>query len=100
MLKSIINRAPIGLAVADSSGQILVSNEKAQETQRTHTIELNGLGEKNNFLGYHPDGQAYQHGNWPVARSILNGEVISGEEIHIHMQNDQKRSGMAIPFWA
>jgi signal transduction histidine kinase len=39
--------------------------------------------------GFHPDGTPYQPHEWPLARSITNGEIVDNEEVEI-IRNGQK----------
>jgi signal transduction histidine kinase/ActR/RegA family two-component response regulator len=36
-----------------------------------------------NWRGFHPNGRPYDPHEWPLARAITSGEVVSCEEIHI-----------------
>src|ERR1700691_1035608 len=35
------------------------------------------------WRGFHADGRPYEPHEWPLARAITTGEVVSAEEIHI-----------------
>ena len=47
------------------------------------------------WRGFHPDGRPYEPHEWPLARAITTGEVVSGEEIHIERM-DGKRLALLV----
>ncbi|MDP8973753.1 MAG: PAS domain S-box protein, partial [Actinomycetota bacterium] len=81
-LEAVLRQMPSGVTIAEApSGKILLSNERAQQI-RGHSIpQVVGVAEYDKFMGCHPDGRAYEPQEWPLARTIGEGEEVVGEEI-------------------
>lgn len=78
LLRAAIDQLPAGVVLTDSRGELLSSN---QEMERI-------LGSPKNVTasvprGLHPDGSPYAPEEWPLARSLRAGEVVSGEEVEL-----------------
>ena len=75
---------PAGVVVAEvPSGRLVSVNARLTEIFRTAfrpAADLNGYKE---WVGFHEDGRELTPLEWPLARSVLNGESIRGEEIQI-----------------
>src|SRR5205085_1564967 len=65
------------------SGKLLLSNEQNASIFLQKHPSLQGVSEYVAYRGFHPDGREIQAHEWPLSRSILNGEIVRGEEIHI-----------------
>ena len=75
---------PVGVVVADVPGGRLVS-VNAQMTQIFRAsfnpvADLNGYKE---WIGFHNDGTSYSALEWPLARTVISGKPVRGEEIRI-----------------
>jgi PAS domain S-box-containing protein len=84
---TILQQMPAGVIIAAApSGKILLVNEQAQHLTGYNfesSIEIEQYNETQNFQGFHPDGRLFQPEEWPLARTILNGEVILNEEVEL-----------------
>ncbi len=84
LLNAILEQLPAGVIVAEApSGNILLFNEQIKQiAQIPDSFPVNHLTQPNLNQGFYPDGRAYQLEDWPLYRSVYNGEVVKNEEIH------------------
>lgn len=80
-LNTIINKLPVGILVVDaSSGKPLIKNRKLDEIWKD-CAEMDELAEYCYYNGSHVDGKPYELKDWPLTRSIKNGEEIEDQKI-------------------
>ncbi|XGV98004.1 MAG: PAS domain S-box protein [Leptolyngbya sp. BL-A-14] len=85
--EAVLRQMPEGVIIADAaSGTMILANERTNQILR-HEFELNreleAYDQKVPFHAYHPDGQEYAPDDYPLARSLRTGEVITHEEMEI-----------------
>ena len=74
---------PAGVLIAEApSGRVILTNAQAGRILKRTIPPLSEIADYAS-LGFHPDGRPYGPRDWPLARAILLGEEVSGEEIHI-----------------
>ncbi len=80
-LETLLQHLPVGVLLAEAPDAVVVLDNAAARTiwQRTTLVGIS-LAQRD-LPGFHPDGRPYLAQEWPVWRSVTNGEVISGEEI-------------------
>jgi PAS domain S-box-containing protein len=78
-LDATIRQMPAGLLVADTEGNITLSNAQAAEI--LGGIPSNVLDPTREVGAFHPDGRRYTPAESPLSRSIVRGEVVVDEEI-------------------
>ncbi|MDN7024084.1 PAS domain S-box protein [Methanoculleus sp. FWC-SCC1] len=82
MLRAVIDQMPAGVIVVDApSGELILSNEKADQILRHHPFPAEAACDLFGQLGFHPDGQPYTPEEWPLSRSIAQRESVASEEI-------------------
>src|SRR5215208_4043191 len=88
--EEVLRQMSARVVVAEApSGEIIFTNTEAQQISEQyfgHSVpqEVGGLAElyDNSELGmFHPDGRAFQPEEWPLTRSIREGEEVRGEEL-------------------
>src|SRR4051812_48687257 len=88
--EEVLRQMPAAVIVVEaSSGRIIFSNREAQRwTEQVlgqpvpqELGEYRDLQEGSNFEMYHLDGRPYQVEEWPLTRSIREGEEVRDEEI-------------------
>jgi hypothetical protein len=95
-LRSVIQRVPAGLIIADApSGRILMSNDQVERLLRHPVPPSTVTGRHHESVGFHPDGRRYEAGEWPLARAIRTGEEVSCEEIEI-LRGDGTRGWFSV----
>ena len=86
LMDAVIQQLPAGLIVAEApSGRVVLGNRQLERILR-HPVSAGGeLSDPRAYAGFHPDGQAYQAHEWPLARTIRSGEVIDAEAIEYRL---------------
>jgi PAS domain S-box-containing protein len=83
-LDSLLRHVPVGVIISDApSGRVLYGNQRMEQLLGHPVIPPRNVAEYTAWRGFHPDGRPYAPHEWPLARAITTGEVVSGEEIHI-----------------
>ena len=92
LLNAILEQLPAGVIVAEApSGNIFLFNEQIKQlAQIPDSLPVNNLTQPNLYQGFYPDGRAYQLQDWPLYRSVYNGEVVRNEEIHFNREDDTR----------
>lgn len=92
-MEAIIKQMPEGLLIADRSGTILRYNDSANRILHGRLAHISSLKEYNEVVrGFHTDGRELVHDEWPLARSIKNGEVLVSQEIDIETDRGDRVS--------
>jgi signal transduction histidine kinase len=80
LLDAAIQHLPSAFALVEApSGRVLLRNEQTTRIFRVTSTPGKGIAGYSAFTGYHGDGRRYEPEEWPLARSLLTGEVVSGE---------------------
>ncbi|MDP9175980.1 MAG: ATP-binding protein [Planctomycetota bacterium] len=88
---NLLRHIPAGVMICEApGGRILYENERIEKNFGHRIIPPNSIEEYANWQGFHSDDRPYEAHEWPLARSILTGEVVNGEEISIK-RSDGKR---------
>lgn len=83
-LDLVIRQIPAGVIIAEApSGRIMLGNEQMEAIWRHGVLRSERVDEYGAWKGFHPDGRPYESHEWPLARSVLSGEVVRDEEIEI-----------------
>jgi hypothetical protein len=82
-LKTVLDRMPSGVIIGSApGGELVLANRQAEQIWGRPLALGAGTGKYRAFCGFHPtDGRAYEPEEWPLARSISKGEIVSEEEI-------------------
>lgn len=84
LLEGAVHHLPTAVAPVEApSGRLLLRNQKATDIFRVQPTVTEGVADYRAFVGFRPDGTRYQPEEWPLSRSILHGEVVSGEVVEI-----------------
>ncbi|WP_369959339.1 EAL domain-containing protein [Pseudomonas benzenivorans] len=99
LLRKILDNLPVGVAVADSQGRLILSNPE------------NGLiwagpqpAELEDFARYHgawsERGEPLKAEDWPLARAVHDGQVMRNEVIDIQAFDDSHKTTLnsAVPY--
>ena len=83
-LATVLDQLPAGVILAEApSGRLLMGNRRLELIIGVPFIPAEDIGEYALYPGFHLDGRPYTAEEWPLARSLLKGEVVNGEEIEI-----------------
>lgn len=84
LLEAVLRQMPSGVLIAEApSGKLILGNRQVEEIWRHPFLPSARVEEYYEYKGFHPDGRAYRPEEWPLARSLRRGEVVTGEEINI-----------------
>jgi PAS domain S-box-containing protein len=98
-LEEALRQMPAAVVIAEApSGKITFINSRGQEMAERYfgrstpseLRDLHDVYESSNFESLHPDGRPYEIEEWPLMRSIRDGEEVREEEI-VHLLTDGSR---------
>jgi PAS domain S-box-containing protein len=82
LLETVLNQMPAGVVIAKApSGEVVLANNQAKQILQRSVGELRSVEEYSQYQLFRLDGRAYSTQEQPLARSILHGEVVIGEEL-------------------
>jgi PAS domain S-box-containing protein len=83
-LEAVLQQMPAGVIIAEApSGRLLLGNAQVAQIWRHTFLIAEEIDQYRQYQGFHPDGRPYAPAEWPLAHSILTGEVVTMEEINI-----------------
>ena len=83
-LEALLLQIPAGVMISEApSGRVLYGNERMEQLLGHPLAPPTNVAEYAVWRGFHPDGEPYLPHEWPLARTITTGEIISAEEVHI-----------------
>ncbi|HYW07003.1 MAG TPA: PAS domain-containing protein, partial [Longimicrobium sp.] len=92
-LATLIEHLPVGVSLAEApSGQLLVSNAAVDRIwggapQSEEIAEYSA-----DYAGYHPEsGRRYESHEWPLARALVNGEIVVDELVEVVRPDGSRR---------
>jgi PAS domain S-box-containing protein len=90
-LATLLDQLPAGVMLAEApTGRVVMSNRQAEHILSMPGVQAEEIGEYSAYPGYHADGRPYAPQEWPMARALLHGEVVQGEEIEIRRSDGQR----------
>lgn len=93
LLDKILEHLPSGVIIVDApDGAVMRANQAALDMFEGQFTFSQSIFEYAHWIGSTPDGQPYRPEDWPAARSILKGEVVTDEEIIFPFDNDIDRT--------
>ncbi len=82
LLEAVLTQMPSGIAVLDArTNSFVLHNEQAERIWGRPWGEATGEEHFASFVGFHPDGRRYEPHEWPLARALREGEVVTREAI-------------------
>jgi signal transduction histidine kinase/ActR/RegA family two-component response regulator len=86
LLRAAIQQLPAGVALVEApSGTALFKNNEADRIfgVTPGALRIGSVADYGQYAGYRADGSAYQPHEWPAARSLATGEIVTSEEAEI-----------------
>ncbi|WP_084555206.1 PAS domain S-box protein [[Phormidium ambiguum] IAM M-71] len=91
LLEVILQQLPAGVILAEApSGKIVFGNQQTEEMFGHSFLYSESLEEYSEWKLFYADGTPYPARELPLARSIINGEVVTGEEITLERSHGSK----------
>jgi PAS domain S-box-containing protein len=81
-LRAILQQMPEGVIISDPEGKLILRNAQMDQMLGGYLPSVN-INEYGQYKGFTPHGTPYQPKDWPLARSLLHGEIIQNEEVEI-----------------
>jgi signal transduction histidine kinase len=82
LLETVLNQMPAGVVIAEApSGEVVLANNQAKQILQRSVGDLRSIEEYSQYQIFRLDGRAYGTQEQPLARSVLYGEVVVGEEL-------------------
>jgi PAS domain S-box-containing protein len=95
-LEVLIEQMPAGVVLAEApSGRLVLGNRQVDEMFRHAFLASADIDEYRVYRGFHPGGRPYEPEEWPLARSVRQGEFVSGEEVEV-LRGDGTRGVLSI----
>ncbi len=83
-LEGALQELPAAILVADApSGRLLLATDHVKRLWRQPFLPAARIEESDQYRGFHADGRPYRHAEWPLARSVRTGEVVTAEPIAV-----------------
>ena len=83
-LATVLDHMPVGVVLAETpSGRISFRNRAVFRLSGVADTPLTSIDDYGQLQGLRPDGSSYRKDEWPLARALLHGESIIGEEIEL-----------------
>ncbi|WP_257455280.1 ATP-binding protein [Archangium lipolyticum] len=83
LLDAVLQQMPAGVIVAEPSGRLTFFNHQQEELLRGPMGTANSVEEYNGHQAFRMDGHRLQPNEWPLARSLLHGEVVVDEQLQL-----------------
>jgi two-component system CheB/CheR fusion protein len=95
LMEAVVRQMPVGIIIAEApSGRLILGNEMGELIWRHAFIEASDVEGYGNYKGFYANGRAYESHEWPLARSIQQGEAVANEEIE-YQRGDNTRGWMS-----
>jgi PAS domain S-box-containing protein len=95
-LTEVLRQMPAGVMIAEApSGKLVMGNGQVTQILRHDFLPSTSIQEYEVYKGFHPDGRPYEPREWPLARSIMTGEVVTNEEVEI-LRGDGTRGALNV----
>lgn len=87
--EAVLRQMPAGVFIAEApSGQMVLGNQQAEQIWRHPIVMAAQINDYQEYRGFHPGGRLYRPEEWPLARSLMTGEVVAREEIRFLRGDD------------
>src|SRR6266850_1243773 len=92
LLETVLKQLPCGVIIANPpSGDILLKNAQATDVLDSSVGQPDRQTLLDLEVGFRADGQPYEAKEWPLARTIFNGEVVKDEEFEYVRSDGERR---------
>ncbi len=81
-LQAVLEQLPQGVIFAEApSGRLVLVNDQVEQITGHHFIASEGIEQYASHRSYTREGRLYSAAQWPLARSIQQGEIVTREQI-------------------
>lgn len=89
-LYTVLQQAPIAIAISGSSGEILFRNQVFDKLWGRPAHDTTARFFSDFYKGFHLDGKAIVSEDWPGSRAVLEGKVIDSQVLEIVRQSGER----------
>ena len=89
-LEGVLHQLPVGVVIADADGRMVMSNDHLGQMGMPSVVEAGERLEAAEFAAWHPDGRPYEVDEWPLVRSLRDGEVVRAEEMEFERADGER----------
>jgi len=83
-LTAVLEQMPVAVWLAESpSGRLLFGNRRIQELWGFEFRRADVIEQYANYRAFHPDGREVAPHEWPLARAVVTGEIVTNEEMDV-----------------
>jgi two-component system, cell cycle sensor histidine kinase and response regulator CckA len=87
-LATVLDHMPVGVVLAEApSGRISFRNRAVFRLSGVAETPVTSIDDYGQLQGLRPDGSSYRKHEWPLARALLHGESVMGEEIELILRD-------------
>ncbi|HSJ33407.1 MAG TPA: ATP-binding protein [Longimicrobiales bacterium] len=92
-IEAIAAQLPVGVIVAEApGGRVVMVNARAEQLWRGPVPHAAAIEEYSRvYTGFRAGGGQYSSEEWPLARAIRHGEVVTDEEIELRLGSGERR---------
>ncbi|MCY1016667.1 PAS domain-containing protein [Pyxidicoccus sp. MSG2] len=87
LLEAVLDQLPVGVVIAEPGGRLIRGNAAVESIWGHPFVASEGIPGYAAYQGYRPDGTPYRPEQWPLARSLLHGETVLREPMHLRMSD-------------
>ena len=81
-LEEVLRQMPCGVMISEApSGRLILTNKQAGDILRHPFPAAAEIEHCDQYTAFRPGGQLYAPEEWPMARSLATGEIVTDEEI-------------------
>src|ERR671933_2709428 len=92
--EAVLRQMPAGVIIADAaSGKLVLANEQAKQIvgyEYKESLELEEYVPITPFEAFSSEGRVYAPHEYPLARSLNTGEVVTSEEMELHRDDGSR----------
>jgi two-component system cell cycle sensor histidine kinase/response regulator CckA len=87
-LATVLEHMPVGVVLAEApSGRIIFRNRAVFRLSGVEDSPVTSVDDYGQLQALRPDGSSYHKHEWPLARALLQGESVAGEEMELILQD-------------
>jgi signal transduction histidine kinase len=94
-LQAVLDSLPVGVVLANASGEIILGNQRLEKLVRHPLIRSSGIDTYGEWSAYHPDGRRVRGEEFPLPRAMKEGRPIPSEE-YLYERGDGTRGWISL----
>jgi PAS domain S-box-containing protein len=83
LLDAVLEHLPVAVVISEPDGKLLRANAALETIWGHPFVPSKSIPEYEAYRGYRPNGSLYRPEEWPLARALLQGEVVTREPVKL-----------------